>query len=382
MSKALFTRISKDNWEKHEDAVINYVDIKASIDDYYDKNIAHRDHTDKLVEASTSSLDKSNNTISDLYKGLNIITELLKEIKNVVKDDSVINKKITETTESFTKFSTNIIDLQILAPDSQSLGSVTLTLALTHIPANVEGENTTNTATEDPPSHIEGETVEPKRAIPISIIQPTQAQPITTIITHPESSQAVPKSDKGKEIATESDEDLSKRLVPASTIVCPDPDALIPYTINGEARLLAISKTKVIKVVQEKAEKIRLDPRKIASAKVDSSKDQASGHNSLQRKKKKHIELEPETKIPRLECNRTLPEHVPFVYNMVIKEPEHGIFFTDEFGDQAFQRWSDIDKVRMEAFVSYLVAASMVKSPENARFSLKLKKLIAEHLDQ
>ncbi|GJZ65447.1 hypothetical protein Tco_0622143 [Tanacetum coccineum] len=94
------------------------------------------------------------------------------------------------------------------------------------------------------------------------------------------------------------------------------------------------------------------------------------------------MELEPETKIPRLECNRALPEHVSFVNNMVIKEPEHRIFFTDEFGDHAFQRWSDIDKFGMEALVSYLVAASMVKSPENARFSLKLKKLIAEHPDQ
>ncbi|GJW89919.1 hypothetical protein Tco_0167472 [Tanacetum coccineum] len=67
---------------------------------------------------------------------------------------------------------------------------------------------------------------------------------------------------------------------------------------------------------------------------------------------------------------------------MVIEEPGYGIFFTDEFGDQAFQRWSDIDKVGMEALVSYLVAASMVKSPENARFSLKLKKFIARHPDQ
>nr|GEY77007.1 hypothetical protein [Tanacetum cinerariifolium] len=43
---------------------------------------------------------------------------------------------------------------------------------------------------------------------------------------------------------------------------------------------------------------------------------------------------------------------------------------------------SDIDKVDMEALVSYLVAASMVKSPENERFNMKLRKLIAEHLDQ
>ncbi|GKD48151.1 hypothetical protein Tco_1277127 [Tanacetum coccineum] len=83
---------------------------------------------------------------------------------------------------------------------------------------------------------------------------------------------------------------------------------------------------------------------------------QASSKSS--RNKRKHMELEPEIKIPGLECNRALLENVPFVNNMVIEEPEHGIFFTDEF------------------------AASMVKSPENARFNMKLKKLIAEHPDQ
>ncbi|GKG53289.1 hypothetical protein Tco_0552557, partial [Tanacetum coccineum] len=36
------------------------------------------------------------------------ITELLKEINNAVKDDPVINKKISTATESFTKISTNI----------------------------------------------------------------------------------------------------------------------------------------------------------------------------------------------------------------------------------------------------------------------------------
>nr|GEV50122.1 retrovirus-related Pol polyprotein from transposon TNT 1-94 [Tanacetum cinerariifolium] len=72
-------------------------------------------------------------------------------------------------------------------------------------------------------------------------------------------------------------------------------------------------------------------------------------------RKQKHMELEPETRIPRLEFNQTLPENVP---------------------------WSDIDKVGMEALVSYLVAVSMVKSLENERFSMKVRKLIAVHHDQ
>ncbi|GKB91413.1 hypothetical protein Tco_0963685, partial [Tanacetum coccineum] len=67
------------------------------------------------------------------------------------------------------------------------------------------------------------------------------------------------------------------------------------------------------------------------------------------RRKRKHMKLEHKIKIDGLEYTRTLPKNVPFVNNMVIKEPEYGIFFTDEFGDQAFQRWSDIKKVKLEA---------------------------------
>ncbi|GKB39522.1 hypothetical protein Tco_0884464 [Tanacetum coccineum] len=69
------------------------------------------------------------------------------------------------------------------------------------------GENANTTATEEPPSHTEGETEEPRLAIPISsipstIIPPTQDQLITSNIIHPESSQATLKIDKGKGIAT------------------------------------------------------------------------------------------------------------------------------------------------------------------------------------
>nr|GEU74544.1 copia protein [Tanacetum cinerariifolium] len=67
---------------------------------------------------------------------------------------------------------------------------------------------------------------------------------------------------------------------------------------------------------------------------------------------------------------------------MVIEEPEYEIFFTDVFGDQAFQRWNDIHKVEVDSLVSYLVIVSMIKTLENARFCLKLKKLIAEYPDQ
>nr|GEY41603.1 hypothetical protein [Tanacetum cinerariifolium] len=79
---------------------------RAFIEEYYEENIAHRDQTDQLVAASMSSLDKSSSSISDLYKGLNVITELLKDINNAIKDDPATNKKIDEAIKTFSKIST------------------------------------------------------------------------------------------------------------------------------------------------------------------------------------------------------------------------------------------------------------------------------------
>ncbi|GJZ72763.1 hypothetical protein Tco_0636909 [Tanacetum coccineum] len=210
------------------------------------------------------------------------------------------------------------------------------------------------------------------------------------------SSQATPIIDKGKGIATELDEDPSKRLVHASTIIRPNPDELDKEEkikkATEEAKLLAMSRPKVNKVVQEEAKKIGLYPRKIASAKVGmkfkKTKDvgfEVSRESTIKRsnhtkkkelrfhknsdilckryerlkkipkelgiqsalpapvpeqassqtsgRKRKHMELEPEVKVPRLDCNRSLHEGVPFVNHMVIEEPEYGIFFIDVFVD-------------------------------------------------
>ncbi|GJX15330.1 hypothetical protein Tco_0216162, partial [Tanacetum coccineum] len=100
--------ITEDHWEKHEEVDVYYANLKASIDDYYEENIAHRDQTHKLVKASMSSLGKSSTMINDLYKGLNVITELLKDIHNAVKYDPAANKKINEATKTFAKISSKI----------------------------------------------------------------------------------------------------------------------------------------------------------------------------------------------------------------------------------------------------------------------------------
>ncbi|GJZ13902.1 hypothetical protein Tco_0549132 [Tanacetum coccineum] len=199
-----------------------------------------------------SSLNKSSTTITDLYKGLEVITQLLKDISNVVKDDPSTNRKINEAITTFAKISSQTAEILSLVKDldfsmlqstvknlqdhafkqeeasdawmksstniswnlgsritkvelSQTAlkppsGSVNPTLALTGIQANVEGENTNTTTTEEPPSHTEGKTEEPKL------------------------------------IATESDENLSNKLMLASNIIRPDPDepVRVEFMINGK----------------------------------------------------------------------------------------------------------------------------------------------------
>ncbi|GJT00839.1 hypothetical protein Tco_0822008 [Tanacetum coccineum] len=264
-------------------------------------------------------------------------------------------------------------------PSLAPSGGVTPTLVVTNIQVNVEGQNANTAATEEPPSHTEDETEEPKLAIPISsipstAIPPTHAQPITSIIIHPESSQATPKIDKGKGIETESNDDPLKKLVKASSIVRPDPDEPDKEEqikkAEEEDRLLAMTKPEdaehaVLK--RQHIEKVRkslelrkhkyysyvwtvsskLKPEPITDIKIHSKtnlvvitvyrgtdvvKDlmnslsrryerlkkipeelgihsalpapvpkQASSRSSG--RKQKHMELEPETRIPGLECN-------------------------------------------------------------------------------
>ncbi|GJW81902.1 hypothetical protein Tco_0145877 [Tanacetum coccineum] len=77
-------------------------------------------------------------------------------------------------------------------------------------------------------------------------------------------------------------------------------------------------------------ERIRKIPKELRIKSALPAPEKASSQSS--RKKRKHMELEPKTNFPGLECNQTLPKNVLFFNNMVIEELEYEIF-TDEFGD-------------------------------------------------
>ncbi|GKB54090.1 hypothetical protein Tco_0904843, partial [Tanacetum coccineum] len=193
---------------------------------------------------------------------------------------------------------------------------------------------------------------EPTNADPISTVKPTktltsEVPTITKIIStsQPESSQ-VPQRE-GKGIFSDEQLKVKAKLVKAST-----KEDKIKKDAE-EAKMFEMTKTEVIKVVQEEAEKIRVDPKIIAIVQLGEKfkKAQDAEHQVLKReqsqkvkrlmelnkkraeqymwtisilptpipeqapsqssgRKKKHMELEPEIKVHGLECNRSLPEGV------------------------------------------------------------------------
>ncbi|GJZ76352.1 hypothetical protein Tco_0641024, partial [Tanacetum coccineum] len=104
--------------------------------------------------------------------------------------------------------------------------------------------------------------------------------------------------------------------------------------------------------------------------------------SKLTKKKRKAIELEPETYIVSLDCNRVVPKGVKFIRNKVIEEPEFGLFFIDELADNTFQRVSDIHKVKTTTIMGYKIIAFYNKLLSNQKFVALMDKIILKRLDK
>ncbi|GJW63205.1 hypothetical protein Tco_0115089 [Tanacetum coccineum] len=117
--------------------------------------------------------------------------------------------------------------------------------------------------------------------------------------------------------------------------------------LNELGPVIAKKKNKIVGELMiylgKRYERLKKIPEELVIQSALSTPEQAP--YQLSGRKSKKIELEPEIRMPALECNMSLPEGVLFVNNMVIEEPEYGMFFIDVFGDEAFQRMSDINKV-------------------------------------
>nr|GFB78124.1 retrovirus-related Pol polyprotein from transposon TNT 1-94 [Tanacetum cinerariifolium] len=196
----------------------------------------------KLTAASASE-----HLFADFFSEIKL-KKISEALKHPVWVDAMQEELNQQDTLEIKSMMTGIYQAFKVVSSLASSSSVTPTLAILKIPANVKGGEGMKATLplKNPLLTLRGETKDRKIAISISSIQPTEvlptrAQPITTTSTHFESSQATSRINKGKGVATESDEDPSKKLVPTSTIVRLDPDEEIkvPYMINGKMCYLA-----------------------------------------------------------------------------------------------------------------------------------------------
>ncbi|GJX15299.1 hypothetical protein Tco_0207057 [Tanacetum coccineum] len=123
---------------------IDFASLKITVEALHD--ISNKKDA-KLVNWAKSSTNMARNMGSRLSKIELSHTALKTDIFAIKQDTSDIKSMMIEIFNAFKG-----------QPFPTLTSSVTLTLALTYILANVKGENEANTATEDPPSHTEGET--------------------------------------------------------------------------------------------------------------------------------------------------------------------------------------------------------------------------------
>ncbi|GKA27762.1 hypothetical protein Tco_0713930 [Tanacetum coccineum] len=108
--EALYAQVAEDNWTKYEEVVASYVDLRASIEEYYEENVDHRAQTDKLIEETMSNLDKISKAGVDerakLLKSLNRVSETLEadsalkeEMKNMAESNTTISSNVTNLTK-------------------------------------------------------------------------------------------------------------------------------------------------------------------------------------------------------------------------------------------------------------------------------------------
>ncbi|GKB13908.1 hypothetical protein Tco_0847831, partial [Tanacetum coccineum] len=144
--EVLFSRIIKEQYDQHVEVAVSYDDLRA----YVKVQEAVKDDpalNRKVIEA-TKAYTKHFATLTELLqlvKGFDFfgLKSIVESVKTVVKDQ---DKHFIGWEKSYANMVWNM----------GSSRSATLTLALTYILANVEGENEANTATEDPPSQTKG----------------------------------------------------------------------------------------------------------------------------------------------------------------------------------------------------------------------------------
>ncbi|GJZ47952.1 hypothetical protein Tco_0601784 [Tanacetum coccineum] len=370
--------------DKHEEAAASYADLRASDEDYYDENVDHMDQTDKLVKETMKTLDNISKARMDerakLLKALTRVSETL-EADSTLKESASIPTAPQPEVRASVKGEFGEAEPQVIQRKGKGIATGDEEFPQKHVPASTIIQ------------YLNQEAKIKKKAEEARLLAMTKSEIIKVVYEEVEKARIDLKivlSAKGGEQfkkIQDAEHQVHKRLRPEPIInvkIHPNskPAILIVYRENHRRNFQVHNPFKFADFGVTELDELALRkiPKELGIQSALPAPKQAPSQSL--RRKRKHMELEPEIKVLRLECNHSLPEGVPFVNNMVIEEPEYGMFFIDDFGDQAFQRMSDINKVRVDSLLTYLVMALNITTPENTRFCLKLRKLVAEHPDQ
>nr|GEV20234.1 retrovirus-related Pol polyprotein from transposon TNT 1-94 [Tanacetum cinerariifolium] len=269
LSQALYDRIAADFKDQHEEVVASYADLKASIEGYYDENFDHMDQTDNLVKETMKTIDNINKFGIDerakLLKALNRFSETLEV-------DSTLKEEIKKMAESYNTTSGNLSGLKKLINNAKLLELLTklkgfwstlITLSthaliptapLLEVYASI-GENLEkqpeDEATE---TQIEQELERLTRAVPMSTVKPITRTNLEVALiesaSRPLLTDPILKihlTEEQIQAYMEKEERIKKKAI--------------------EAKLLVMTKSKLIKVVHEEVKKAKIIPKTIESAK-------------------------------------------------------------------------------------------------------------------
>nr|GEX57309.1 hypothetical protein [Tanacetum cinerariifolium] len=214
-----------------------------------------------------------------------------RNVQDVIKEDHALKKKVLEAAEAYTNNSTNITELLSLVKNFDSLGFKSIIESLQAVATIQSDIASLKTDT----SEIKAMMIEIFYAFKgRSFSTPSSSVPKPTLaITKGEKDDMITKETVSKTANVEKEPAQEPRDT-ESIIITIDPDAqvLIPFKINGklchltnkeiqahieheerkervaqEARLLALSKPELIKVVTEVATKVGVDPKALQSSK-------------------------------------------------------------------------------------------------------------------
>nr|GEX46890.1 wall-associated receptor kinase [Tanacetum cinerariifolium] len=366
------------SWERHEDGVASYAGLRANVEEFCNESLY----------TSMGTIQSDHATLKvDTSKIKSIVSEIFHAFKSSSIDPSVSTYMPTAA------------PTEVHAPFGEgdgwrekcSLSPREVPIQEPHVTQVTPVQTIIITTTSSTPETL---TLISKVKPPDVAILVTEQAILESQASG--SSFIAPKPDKSKGISKETDNSPPK-LVKESRTVYPYLDARVPidYEFPGE-KMTKMTHEEVVEIIrkQEKIKNVELNKFKIIKVNVEEVKDaeviifggkyfvkhqeelievhndkvkkKLYDHSPLplqdpslpkSSKKRKALELEPETYITGLDGDSSLPKIVKFKENKVIEEPEYGLFLIDEFFDPAFQRVGGIHKVETTTMLGYKMMA-------------------------